>query len=82
MSMRTSAQRAWRDGDAAALEAAVAIRNLFAGKPLVPGVKALLAHIHRDPALARMKPPLAVFSAADTAAVAGGYDAVRGRRAA
>ena len=74
--------KAWRDGDAAALEAAVAIRNLFAGKPLVSGVKALLAHIHHDPALARMKPPLAVFSAADTAAVTGGYDAVRGRRAA
>jgi 4-hydroxy-tetrahydrodipicolinate synthase len=74
--------KAWRDGDAAALEAAVAIRNLFTGKPLVSGVKALLAHIHGDAALARMKPPLAAFSAADTASVTSGYDAVRGRRAA
>ena len=74
--------KAWRNADAAALEAAVAIRNLFTGKPLVSGVKALLAHIHGDPALARMKPPLAAFSPADTAAVTGGYDAVRGRRAA
>ena len=54
-------------GDAAALDAAVAIRKLFDGKPLVSGVKALLAHIHGDPALARVKPPLAPFSAADRA---------------
>jgi 4-hydroxy-tetrahydrodipicolinate synthase len=74
--------KAWRNGDVASLEAAVTIRKLFEGKPLVSGVKALLAHIHGDPALARMKPPLAPFSAADTAAAAGGYDAVRGRRAA
>lgn len=74
--------RAWRDGDAAALEAAVAIRKLFDGRPLVPGVKALLAHIHGDPALARVKPPLAAFSAADSAAVTAGYDAVRSKRAA
>jgi len=62
---------AWRDGDADALEAAVAIRKLFEGKPLVSGVKALLAHIHGDPALTRMKPPLASFSAADRAAGTG-----------
>jgi 4-hydroxy-tetrahydrodipicolinate synthase len=74
--------RAWATGDAAALEAAVAIRKLFEGKPLVSGVKALLAHIHGDPALARMKPPLAAFSAADRAAVTGGYDAVRAKRVA
>jgi 4-hydroxy-tetrahydrodipicolinate synthase len=74
--------RAWRNGDAAALEAAVTIRKLFEGKPLVSGVKALLAHIHGDPALARMKPPLAPFSAADRAAVTAGYNAVRARQAA
>jgi 4-hydroxy-tetrahydrodipicolinate synthase len=74
--------RAWRNGDAAALEAAVTIRKLFEGKPLVSGVKALLAHIHGDPSLARMKPPLAPFSAADRAAVTAGYDAVRARQAA
>jgi 4-hydroxy-tetrahydrodipicolinate synthase len=73
---------AWRKGDAGALEAAVTIRKLFEGKPLVPGVKALLAHIHGDAALARMKPPLAPFSAADRAAVTSGYDAVRARQAA
>jgi 4-hydroxy-tetrahydrodipicolinate synthase len=74
--------RAWRSGDAAALDQAVAIRKLFDGKPLVSGVKALLAHIHGDAALARVKPPLAPFSAADRAAVIAGYDAVKAKRVA
>jgi 4-hydroxy-tetrahydrodipicolinate synthase len=74
--------RAWRGGDQAALDAAVTIRKLFDGKPLVAGVKALLAHIHDDPALARVKPPLAPFSAADRAAVYAGYDTVRAKRVA
>ena len=71
-----------RAGDAGALDAAVAIRKLFDGKPLVSGVKALLAHIHGDPALARVKPPLAAFSAADRATVFAGHDAVRAKRVA
>jgi 4-hydroxy-tetrahydrodipicolinate synthase len=75
-------QLAWAKGDKAALDAAVAIRKLFDGKPLVSGVKALLAHIHGDPALARMKPPLAPFSAADRAGAVAGYDQVRGKRVA
>jgi 4-hydroxy-tetrahydrodipicolinate synthase len=74
--------RAWVTGDTAALDAAVTIRKLFDGKPLVSGVKALLAHIHGDPALARVKPPLAAFSAADRAAVVAGHDAVRAKRVA
>ena len=74
--------RAWREGDRAALDAAVAIRKLFDGRPLVSGVKALLGHIHDDPALARVKQPLAAFSAADRAAVFGGHDAVRAKRVA
>jgi len=75
-------QRAWSRGDTAALDTAVAIRKLFDGRPLVPGVKALLAHIHGDPALARVLPPLAAFSPADTAAVAAGYDQARAKRVA
>ncbi len=74
--------RAWREGDADALDAAVAIRKLFDGRPLVSGVKALLGHIHSDPGLARVKPPLAAFSAADRAAVFAGHDAVRAKRVA
>ena len=72
--------RAWREGDPVALEAAVAIRKLFDGRPLVSGVKALIGHIHGDPALAWVKPPLTAFSAADRTAVFGGHDAVRAKR--
>jgi 4-hydroxy-tetrahydrodipicolinate synthase len=75
-------QSAWAKGDKAALDAAVTIRKLFDGKALVPGVKALLSHIHADPALARVKPPLAAFPAADRAGAVAGYDQVRGKRVA
>ena len=74
--------RAWRLGDSGALDAAVTIRKLFDGKPLVSGVKALLAHIHGDAGLARVRPPLAPFSAADRASVIAGHDAVRSKRVA
>jgi 4-hydroxy-tetrahydrodipicolinate synthase len=60
----------------------VTIRKLFDGKPLVSGVKALLAHIHGDPVLARVKPPLAAFSPVDRATVVAGYDAARAKRVA
>lgn len=74
--------RAYRNGDRAALGAAVAIRSLFDGKPLVAGVKTLLAHIHGDPALAVVKPPLTAYGPTDRTAVASGYDAVRAKRVA
>ncbi len=80
--MPICATRAFHDGDAAAHEAAVAIRKLFDGRPLVPGVKALLAHIHDDLAWAQVMPPLAGFPAADRAAVIAGYDQVRAKRVA
>jgi 4-hydroxy-tetrahydrodipicolinate synthase len=75
-------QRAFAGGDRGALDDAVAIRKLFDGKALVSGVKALLAHIHADPALAQVKPPLAPFPAADRTSVAAGYDGVRAKRVA
>ncbi len=71
--------QAWRSGDADALAAAVSIRKLFDGKQLVPGVKALIAHIHRDAAWARVQPPLSAFSAGEQAAVAAAYDHLRAR---
>ena len=75
-------ERVWYNGDARAFERAVAIRKLFDGKQLVPGVKALLAHIHRDPAWARVQPPLSIFAPADRAAVVAGYDGIRSKRVA
>ena len=74
--------RAYRAGDAVALEAAVNIRKLFDGKPLIAGVKALIAHIHGDPAWTRGMPPLTPCSAADRAIAVAGYDSVRARRVA
>jgi len=74
--------RAWASGDARALAEAVTIRKLFDGKQLVSGVKAVLAHIHGDPAWARVKPPLAPFPAADRAAATAGYDGVRAQQVA
>jgi 4-hydroxy-tetrahydrodipicolinate synthase len=74
--------KAFRSGDQIALDAAVAIRKLFDGKPLVSGVKALLAHIHSDPAWAEVMPPLHAFSAADRASVIAGYDQIRAKRVA
>ena len=74
--------RAYRSGDAAALAQAVAIRQLFDGKPLVPGVKALLSHIHHEPQWARVAPPLTAFSASDRVSAVAGYDALRAKAAA
>jgi 4-hydroxy-tetrahydrodipicolinate synthase len=74
--------RAYRTGDSAALDAAVGIRKLFDGKPLVSGVKATLAHIHGDPAWAMVMPPLQPFAAADRAAAIAGYDGLRAKRVA
>ena len=74
--------QAWSQGDTTALDAAVTIRKLFDGKPLVPGVKALLAHIHGEPSLSQVRPPLVPFSAADRASVIAGHDAVRAKRVA
>ena len=75
-------QTAWATGDQAALDRAVTIRKLFDGRPLVPGVKATLAHIHNDPAWARVAPPLSAFSASDRAGAVAGYDAARAKKVA
>jgi 4-hydroxy-tetrahydrodipicolinate synthase len=71
--------RAYHQGDAAALDAAVTIRKLFDGKALVSGVKALLGHIHGDAQWARVMPPL---STVDRTQAVAGYDGVRARRVA
>jgi 4-hydroxy-tetrahydrodipicolinate synthase len=70
--------RAWRDGDNTAYDKAVAIRKLFDGKALVPGIKAVLAHIHKDLEWKRPMPPFAPFPDADGIEVVTAYDRVRG----
>ena len=71
--------RAWKSGDAEALAAAVRIRQLFEGKPLVPGVKAALAHIHGDANWTRVQPPLVAYGDAARKEITEGYDAIRTR---
>jgi 4-hydroxy-tetrahydrodipicolinate synthase len=69
--------RAWHQGDAGALEKAVGIRKLFDGKPLVAGVKAGLAHLHKDEAIATPMPPLTIWAAADQAELGSALDHAR-----
>jgi 4-hydroxy-tetrahydrodipicolinate synthase len=69
--------RAFHKGDEAALATAVSIRQLFDGLPLVPGIKALLAHIHGDAGLAETMPPLAPFPPETLKAVVAKYEGLR-----
>ncbi len=69
--------RAFHHRDESAHKTAVAIRGLFDGLPLVPGIKALLAHIHRDAGLAETMPPLAPFPAETAKAVIAKYESLR-----
>jgi 4-hydroxy-tetrahydrodipicolinate synthase len=71
--------QAWRTGSDAALATAVAIRKLFDGKQLVPGVKALLAHMHGDANWARVNPPLSPYTGVEQTALAALYDGLRAR---
>ena len=66
--------KAFRDGDANALARAVSIRKLFDGLPLIPGIKTLVAHMHKDAAFERLMPPLAAFP--DPAALKARFDAI------
>ena len=66
-------RRAFADGDEKALQTAVGIRKLFDGKPLVPGVKALVAHILGNDTIARPLPPFVRFSDEHEQAVVEGY---------
>jgi 4-hydroxy-tetrahydrodipicolinate synthase len=56
---------AFHSGDAAALDRATKIRALVSRKPLIPSVKAVLAHRLKDPAFETVLPPLTKLSAAD-----------------
>lgn len=54
-------------GDEAALARAVAVRGLFTGLPLVPGIKHVLGSRRGDPAWRTMLPPLEPLSMAEAA---------------
>ena len=73
--------RAYRNGDEQALAAAVAIRRLFDGKPLIAGVKAVLAAVRGEPDWARVMAPLSPWPAAEVAPLLAAYAAARGEPA-
>jgi 4-hydroxy-tetrahydrodipicolinate synthase len=57
--------RAFHGGDGGALEIATKIRALVSRKPLIASVKAVLAHMMKDPTFEAMLPPLTPLSEAD-----------------
>jgi 4-hydroxy-tetrahydrodipicolinate synthase len=69
--------RAFKLGDESAHKTAVAIRSLFDGLALVPGIKALLAHQHGDKELASVAPPLSQFDEADLKSIQPRFDELR-----
>lgn len=69
--------RAFHHGDAGAQAKANKIRALFDGKALVAGVKAVLAHVHGDPSLAAVRPPMMAATAGEAASLETAYDAAR-----
>ena len=69
--------RAFRDGDREALDVAVRIRRLFDGRPLVAGVKAVVAHMLGDQAIAEVLPPLTRWAPADEHGLLAAYDQLR-----
>lgn len=69
--------RAFASADRAALDTAVAIRKLFDGKQLVSGVKAVVAHMLGDKALAEVLPPLERWQPQDEHTLISAYDRLR-----
>jgi 4-hydroxy-tetrahydrodipicolinate synthase len=66
--------KAYREGDEAALGRAIAIRKIFDGLPLVPGIKYLMSRIHGDPSLAAVLPPLAALTRSEVETVLTRFD--------
>lgn len=73
---------AYRRGDEAALERAIRLRAIFDGLPLVPGVKAAIAHQENDSGHARTLPPLAPLDPTQLATLLSRHAALEGRAAA
>lgn len=67
---------AYRNGDEQALARATAIRGIFDGIPLVPGVKALVAHVRGDGSYANPLPPLSPLSAEESSLLLSRYRAI------
>ncbi|MDB5443756.1 MAG: 4-hydroxy-tetrahydrodipicolinate synthase [Phenylobacterium sp.] len=73
---------AYHRGDEGALERAIRLRAIFDGLPLVPGVKAVIAHLENDSGHARTLPPLAPLDPTQLETLLGRHAALEGRAAA
>lgn len=74
--------RGFHDGDDEAARAAVAIRKLLEGRPPIPGIKSVIAHVEGDDGFARTLPPLVAWPADARAELIAGYESLRGAVAA
>jgi 4-hydroxy-tetrahydrodipicolinate synthase len=70
--------KAYRQGDEAALGRAVAFRSIFDGLPLVPAVKAMVAHLLDDEDHARTLPPFSPLEASQLEILLTRYRALDG----
>jgi 4-hydroxy-tetrahydrodipicolinate synthase len=62
--------REWRSPEAEGLQARInAVRGALEKRPLIPALKAVVAHYANDPAWRTMRPPLVEFPAAETDAL-------------
>jgi 4-hydroxy-tetrahydrodipicolinate synthase len=62
----------WRGPQADALQAeATTVRKTMQAYPMVPALKRVVAHFHRDPAWAAVRPPLTALDASQSAALIG-----------
>ncbi|WP_245430335.1 dihydrodipicolinate synthase family protein [Rhizobium tropici] len=68
--------QALKEGDQTALGTAVSIRKLFDGLPLVPAVKALMAHARGLSALAAVMPPLHATNPSDVRSLVARFDSL------
>jgi 4-hydroxy-tetrahydrodipicolinate synthase len=58
----------WRSADADRLQGAIAaLRKAIQAYPMIPALKAIIAHYRQDPAWARLRPPFTELPAADAA---------------
>lgn len=71
---------AFRDGDAAALDRAVRVRQLIAKGPLVPRIKAVISGRLSDPVWANTLPPYAQLDRAEAQALLAQVDDLAGSR--
>ena len=68
--------RALHEQDDRALAKAIALRAAFEGIPLVPAVKAMMAHMRQSPSLEKVKPPLVTLPTETRKRLIGKYQSI------